>query len=306
MTPYNNIGMIRARNRQSVIRSVRSVMAEMGIRKPILVTTLPNAADFVGTFDEEAVIYYCVDDFTQWPGVDGNMVAEMEENLLAQADIVCASSEELCRTRERSKGKPFLLSHGVDFTHVSSAPQQSASLQCHCNRPIVGFFGALSPWLDFELICDLARSRPEWSFVLIGPADVDISRLAALPNLFLPGKIPYDKLPAYAASFDVALIPFLVNDLTVSVNPLKLMEYLACGLPVVSTRLPEVARYGDFVYLADTAVEFGAAISQALAEDSEALREKRRTLARGHSWDAVAEVLSSEIARVIALRFPGK
>jgi glycosyltransferase involved in cell wall biosynthesis len=114
------------------------------------------------------------------------------------------------------------------------------------------------------------------------------------------GKISYQELPEYAASFDVALIPFLVNELTISVNPLKLMEYLACGLPVISTRLPEVVRYAELVYLADSPEEFARAISRAFSEDSPAVRLMRRETARSKSWDAVAESMSGAIERIVS------
>lgn len=303
MTPYNNIAPIRARNRRSVIRAVRGAMAKMGMRDPVLVTTLPNAADYIGAFNEAAVIYYCVDDFTKWPGVNQELVAEMEEQLLGKADSVCASADELCVKKTRGGVRPLLLPHGVDFDHFASAAlPRHPDLPPGLSRPVIGFFGAISPWLDFDLIIDLARSRPEWSFVFIGPADVDVSRLAALSNIHLVGKVSYRELPAYAASFDAALIPFQVNDLTISVNPLKLMEYLACGLPVISTRLPEVEKYAGAVYLADTAGEFGDAISRALAENSPELRERRRETARALSWGAVAETFSREIERVVTGR----
>ncbi len=298
VTPYNNFAPVRAMNRQSVIRSVRAAMSKLGMQHPILITTLPNSVDYVGSFDEICSIYYCVDDFTQWPGLDHRFVEQMEEQLMAKVDLVCATADELCRKKTRNGKVPLLLPHGVDYDHFASDTPVPDSLYPAMPRPIIGFFGAISPWLDFDLLYNLIHSRPEWSFVFIGPADVDMSRLIVLPNFHYLGKIPYQQLPGYAASFDVALIPFLVNELTISVNPLKLMEYLACGLPVVSTSLPEVAKYRDIVYLADSAEEFAALIKRALAENSDSLRQRRRFTARSKSWDVVAENFSRMIERV--------
>lgn len=299
MTPYQNIGFIRAANRRSVIRSVRAAMNAMGMHAPILMATLPNAADYVGSFDEAAVVYYCVDDFTKWPAIDVELVVEMEEHLLARADLVCASAEELCVKKARRGTRPMLLPHGVDFDHFCATSDSPPDLFTTIPRPVIGFFGAVSPWLDFDLLVTVARSRPEWSFVFIGPVDVDVSMLASLPNVHMLGKVSYAELPEYAAFFSAALIPFLVSDLTVCVNPLKLMEYLACGLPVISTRLPEVEKYADVVYLAADAVDFEDAIDRALSENSADMVRLRRETAARFSWGAVAEKLSNQIERVI-------
>ena len=300
MIPYNNFKFIRNRNKESVVRTVLDKMSEMGIQKPIFMATLPNAADYVGAFGESVTVYYCVDDFTHWPGVNQRLISDMEEQLLVKSDFICASAEELCNIKERNSVRPFLLPHGVDYDHFANATKSAPNLFPDIRRPVIGFFGAISPWLDFDLIVDLARNNSSWSFVFVGPADVDITKLASIPNVHALGKVSYHQLPNYAANFDVALIPFLVNDLTISVNPLKLLEYLACGLPVVSTPLPEVKKYEDIVYLADSSEKFAEAIELALAEDSPLLRQNRMQTARSRSWQAVSEILSNEIESVIS------
>ena len=299
VTPYNNIKPVRARNRRSVVGAVRTAMSVLGMENPVVITTLPNSVDYLGAFNEVASVYYIVDDFTEWPGLDHVFVRQMEDELLAKVDLVCASADELCRKKTRQGTAPFLLPHGVEYEHFATVTSDAEKYFPGINRPIVGFFGAISPWLDLDLIYDLVIMKPEWSFVFIGPVDADIDRLRCLPNFFLPGKIPYQQLPAYAASFDVALIPFLVNELTVSVNPLKLMEYLACGLPVVSTPLPEVAKYGSDIYLAETAEGFATSIEQALKDNSEMLRHRRRGIAKGKSWDAVASFFSDQLTNML-------
>lgn len=299
VTPYNNFLLLRARNRRSVVRTVRNAMADLGMTNPVVITTLPNSVDYLGSFNEAASVYYCVDDFTQWPGLDHAFVGQMEEQLMAKVDLVCATADELCRKKTRNGKVPLLLPHGVDYEHFASATPDPDSIYPAIPRPIIGFFGAISPWLDFDLLYNLIHSRPEWSFVFIGPVDVDMSRLIAFSNFHYLGKIPYQELPKYAASFDVALIPFLVNELTISVNPLKLMEYLACGLPVVSTSLPEVAKYREVVYLADTAQEFAVNVERALVENSLVRQQLRHETARGRSWDSVADKFSAAIEEVI-------
>jgi glycosyltransferase involved in cell wall biosynthesis len=296
VTPYGNLLPFRLRNRYSVIGKVRSTMRGLGMKNPIVVATLPNAADYVDAFDATMIVYYCVDEFTHWPGLDHSYVARLEERMLSKADLVFASAEELCDRKTRNGRRPFLLSHGVDYDHFAVAGEPAEER----DRKVIGFFGAISPWIDCDLLVELAQLRTDWSFVFVGPTDIDVSSLAALPNVKLPGKMSYAELPRLASSFDVGLIPFRVNEMTVNVNPLKLLEYFALGLPVVSTRLPEVAKFGDLVYLADTAAGFASAIDRALAEDTAAMQFRRREAARCRSWDAVAEQFSAVIERRLA------
>ncbi|MEG3072228.1 MAG: glycosyltransferase [Candidatus Syntrophopropionicum ammoniitolerans] len=109
--------------------------------------------------------------------------------------------------------------------------------------PVVGYVGAISAWFDQEMLAAAAHAHPEWSFVLVGPVDTDVSLLDSLPNVRLTGHKPYSVLPAYLKGFDVTVIPFKINALTTGVNPVKLYEYLAAGRPIVSSDLPEVRAF---------------------------------------------------------------
>ncbi|MGA1863746.1 MAG: glycosyltransferase [bacterium] len=298
--PYNHISAIRFFNKNLVVKKVKNVMLNLGIKKPIVLTTFPNAVDYIHAFEEIADIYYCVDDFTNWPGVNQDLVRTMEEKLLDECDLVLATSKELCLKKERKGKKPVLLPHGVDFDHFRSGYREDKMPETlrGIPKPIIGFFGTISPWLDFDLMIDMANARPDWSFVFLGPADTDIKDLAKFGNVYFVGKVPYEALPEYAVAFDVATIPFLVNELTVSVNPLKILEYLACGLPVVTTNLPEIRKFSDLVYIADGPLDFIENIKRALSENSEKLKARRIEEARKHSWGSVAENFSLLIEKL--------
>jgi glycosyltransferase involved in cell wall biosynthesis len=166
-------------------------------------------------------------------------------------------------------------------------------------RPYIGFFGLLDKWLDLPRIAEVARRRPDWTFVFIGPSQLPRSELPTLPNLHFPGSIPYAELPQVAGHFDVALIPFRMNALTSAVNPLKLMEYLALGLPVVSSPLPEVVKFKEQVRLAETTDEFISAIEAALAANTERGRVERRALAESMSWESKSGKLQDWIDTVL-------
>ena len=152
-----------------------------------------------------------------------------------------------------------------------------------------------------------AELRPDWSFVLVGRVAVevgDISYLAGLKNVHLTGQKKFDQLPAYCAAFDVGLIPMKMNDLTVCVNPLKLKEYLAAGLPVVSARLPEVQTYQDVVEFAGTAGELVAAVEKLLAKDRSSLKYELSRRVAGESWDAKVVEISKLIQTALEQKVP--
>jgi glycosyltransferase involved in cell wall biosynthesis len=155
-------------------------------------------------------------------------------------------------------------------------------------KPVLGFTGLLADWVDLDLIAKLARLQPDWSIVLIGRSDVDLKIFEGLSNVHVLGHRPYQRLPEFLRGFDVALLPFVNNELTVNANPLKLREYLAAGLPVVASPIPEVARYASLVALANTAEEYRSEIQGMLARGDTGPLAARSAKMAAESWDAKA------------------
>lgn len=303
MLPFNNIGIIRKLNKIFVKRAVCRAMKNSKISNPIVVASVTNVADYVTLFDAQSVVYYCVDEYVEWPGADRNLVIEMEEHLLEVSDLVLATADDLCRKKTRGGKTPIFIPHGVDYEHFDVKRHKAKSeLLRDIKPPIIGFFGAVSAWLDFEILIHAAKVRPDWSFVLLGPMDTDVSNLTGIANIHLTGKVPYQDLPRHAAAFDVGLIPFVVNELTISVNPLKMIEYLACGLPVVSSALPEVIKFNEVAYIAHDNGSFVDAIELALKEDNDQLIQSRKKIARTYSWQSIAENFMEHIKSSIQRR----
>ena len=301
--PCYGLPGIRRINAQVGLRAVQREMGKRGFTDPIVITAHPTMVDFVGRLGEQAFIYYCVDEFAEYPGLPTKTIMDMETELLQKADLVIVTSFELQRRKTKAGREPRLLPHGVDVEHFAKAlnprcpkPREMDGIK----QPIIGFFGLVSKWVDLRLIDRMAQLRKDWSWVLIGPVETNVSSLRDRPNVALLGKVNYEDLPSYASLFDVGIIPFVVNELTVNVNPLKLLEYLACGLPVVSTPLPEVARYGKLVSVADTAESFIAAIEKAMDENSASLQQERLSAAAGASWNHKAEEFSLLIESVLS------
>ena len=180
-------------------------------------------------------------------------------------------------------------------THRPKFPLEARNLA----RPVIGFFGLLGDWVDIDLLAQLARERPQWTFLIVGHVATDLAPLAGLENFVFVGAQPYESLPGWARAFDVAVMPYRMNRQVRNANPLKLREYLATGKPVVSVPTPEVERFAPHVRMAATAQGFLAAIEQCLEQDDPVQRAARMECVRGMSWDArVAEVLATVGARL--------
>ena len=156
----------------------------------------------------------------------------------------------------------------------------------------------LETWVDFELIERCAIAFPQASLVIIGEPKTDISPLFRHSNITWLDHVPYKELPRYAEKFDVGLIPRRINRLTLAMNPIKLLEYLALELPVVSTNLPEMSRYEDLVSVARDHDHFVRLVGEALDDNSPGQRRKRRTKAERYSWDSVADQFSEAVREI--------
>ncbi|WP_028108554.1 glycosyltransferase [Ferrimonas futtsuensis] len=224
--PLASQAWIQSLNRQVL----KSQLAEHGPFDYVW-CALPSAVEYLDLFPESQVIYYCGDDFDALSGVDHSKVAPLERRLLKKAHLVCCASQAL--QQKLGPDSCHLLPHGVDLTHFSRPQERPADLP---SGPVVGFYGALAPWLDFELLAELADLMPECNLVLIGPNLACPGDLLQRPNVHWLGPRSHQRLAAYAQHFDVALLPFRDCPQIKACNPLKMREYLAAGCSVVSTR----------------------------------------------------------------------
>ena len=294
MLPFGNI-VVRAFNRSSVISHVKKKIREIGMTAPIIITTLPNAADYLGVFGESLSIYYCVDDFVLWPGVNKKLVMEMEHRLLGQCDILACSSEELAVIKGSERCKMLILPHGVDYIHFSRSaaePQVIIPQLEKMSKPVIGYFGLLGDWVDISILESIALSHPEWSLILIGSVEADISRLNHLTNVYFIGPVPYEQLPDYVAYVDVLILPYHVGGRGKTITPLKLREYIATGKPVVASAIPECIKFNSIIHIAETVEAFVASVEISLIEPDE-LAVRRQDVVRNESWKQRAELLST-------------
>lgn len=287
--PMATSAPLRRLNRALISRSVGGAATRAGLRRPVLWTSLPSAADALGALQESAIVYYCGDDFAALAGVDHAQAAALEQEVAARADLILAASPAIAARFPAAKTR--LLPHGVDYDLFATPVARAHDLPD--DAPVAGFYGALAPWIDIELIAQTARALPHWRFVLAGPVQCDVSLLRAEPNITLLGNRPHHTLPSYAQHWTAGIIPFRDNAQIRAANPLKLREYLAAGRPIISTEFPARQPYRAHVQLAATASDFAACLEAARAEGeqpraAQAAMAARRAAVAGESWQARA------------------
>ena len=262
---------------------------------------IPTAARYVGKLGESLVVYYVTDEYSKFSYVDGVEVAENDRALCGKADVIFATAQSLVDRRLAQNPNTYLSRHGVDHALFATALDETTQVPADLAAlpgPVLGYYGAIQDWLDFELIEFLARRHPEWSIAMIGPTLTDVSRLSRLPNVHFLGRKPHGELPAYCKGLAVGLIPHKVNELTLNMNPIKLREYLSAGLAVVSVALPEVEAYGQQCVIARDYDEFERGIIAALRDDSPEARRRRSDAMKSETWERRVAEIGARVMRV--------
>jgi glycosyltransferase involved in cell wall biosynthesis len=274
-------------NRWSLKRAIDAALRQVGGGRPIFITGTPPSVSVLGQFNEIATIYICMDDWAHLPGVSPHMLLPLEQRLLAGTDVMVATARALTKLKVPRTGEVHHLPQGVNYEHFQKPRAVPADL-ARFPRPWIGFAGGVGPALDLDVIHAVAAAFPHGSVLLIGPQQPNLGEIRA-NNVHLLGPRPYAELPAYVQSFDVGMIPYVRNEWTESVDPLKLLEYLASGVPVVSTSLPEVHKYASQVSISNDPAVFTNFVAAAIAEGKERGLVARQALAAANTWPARAE-----------------
>lgn len=290
--PYHQFAAVRAVNGWLIERQLRPILARFPDHKKILVATNPAAVALVDSVCPHATIYFCMDDYARMADSDSRLVEICERLMLARADATVVTSKTLVDSKAYQGKTPIYIPQGVDISHFASVgdvPDIFASIP----RPIIGFQGIIGPRVDLLLLEKIARRFPYASLVMVGKEEVDIGRLRQLPNVYALGEVRYSELPLWIQAFDIGLVAYRYDGHTASVNPLKLLEYLALGQEVVSVDLPELRQHRQYVHMARDHDSYLLAIERVLARYpfSQTDRALRRAYAARHSWDERAQRL---------------
>ncbi len=296
-------------SRADAVVQQRALLDELltseAIDRPVVWYYTPMALPFSRHLEASAVVYDCMDELSAFKGAPPDLLV-FERELLARADVVFTGGRTLYEAKMNQHPNVYACASSVDVHHFAAAraPLPDPASQASIPHPRLGWFGVIDERMDLELVAELARRRPDWHIVLLGPVvKIDPASIPMLPNVHPLGARPYAELPAYIASWDVAIMPFARNDSTRYISPTKTPEYLAAGRPVVSTSIRDVVTpYGDLglARIADSAEGFQAAVELALAEDLGELRQRADAFLALMSWDrtfARMKALTDEVTR---------
>jgi glycosyltransferase involved in cell wall biosynthesis len=287
-------------NSRLLLAGIRDWMTQEGVTEPVVLLGIPSGPAWRAArgLHPKALGYDCHDDFVAFHGGRYG-IPEAEAELIGCARPIFVSSEKLLEHVRKLGGTPVFLPNAVDAGFFKGAHPKPERLQ-HLPPPLIGYVGEIGSWFDVEAASRLARERPSWSIVLIGPVShPEAPDLLSIPNVHHLGTVAHDKLPAYLAHFDCALVPFLLTPLTLAVSPVKVYEYLAAGLPVVSTRLPEVERMGDLVTIAD-GLMLSQGVTRALSLRHVDRVAERQRFASENTWDQRVKTMIQAFEEAVA------
>jgi glycosyltransferase involved in cell wall biosynthesis len=283
-TPHDQLLTL---NTSRLIWGLRAIMKRLTMKRPLIINAFNPVVGLplLGKLNECATIYYCFDEITtagDWMGRHGQ---RYEDAFLRRVDAVITTSETLRQDKSAIQPRAFCVKNGVNFDLFKQAEQLAKRMPPL--KPVVGYLGTADNRIDLDIMEYCARTMPDVSFQFIGEVHEPqlTYRLGSLPNVtFLPSRQPAD-LPPLLAGFSVGIIPFVCNRHTYTIYPLKINEYLAAGLPVVSTPFSLLNEFDGIIELADTPERFAQALQRALADKDSQRHQERVDMARRNTWE---------------------
>jgi exopolysaccharide biosynthesis WecB/TagA/CpsF family protein len=291
LLPWHHVRWLRLINRCLLQLQLGVVCHKLGMRNPVIWVACPTAWHVAVNMKRSRLVYQRTDSFEDFPGVDVPLIRDCDKKLKAVADLTIFVNRMLYEQECGECKKAVYMDHGVDYEMFASAGESGEipSEMQQVREPVVGFFGQIDDYrVDMSFIEKVIDYLPQMSFVFVGEATTDCSRLAMKKNVWMLGQRPYDQIPLYGKCFNVAIMPWRQNRWVQAANPIKLNEYLALGKPVVSTPFPELKKHGDVVYEARTPEEFAKCIERAVNEDCPTRIADRMGKVRKRTWDAQA------------------
>ena len=253
----------------------------------------PMALPVAQALEPSVLVYDVMDDLASFKGAPAELVLR-QRRTLGMADVVFTGGRSLQRSISPRRPDAHCFPSGVDTAHYEPAVEMRRPRP----RRVAGYVGVIDERLDLDLIAELAEALPDWEIRIVGPVlKIDSDTLPAAPNIVYPGSAQYSDLPEVMAGFDVALMPFALNEATRSISPTKTLEYLAAGLPVVSTRIRDVVEsFADLVDLQDDGPAFASACRRVVAHCPQTRAAKAQSVLNWQNWDTIAERMAAVIA----------
>jgi beta-glucosidase/6-phospho-beta-glucosidase/beta-galactosidase len=295
-----------AKLREFATEAIDRMNEEGEFDKPLLWYYSPMDSSWsLGHFENRGVVYDCMDELSQFTGAPKALVNN-EARLIEHADVVFTGGYNLGEKKKKQHDNVHIFGCGVEFSHFNKAQDPNTSIPPDIDfmpRPILGWMGVVDERVDYAMVGEMARMRPDWSFAMVGPVvKVDPNLLPHSPNLFWLGGRDYQQLPSYCAAFDVNMMCFALNKATEFINPTKGLEYMATGKPIVGTRVKDVVnQWSDIVHLANGAEEFVRAAQKCLEQQGDVNERVQRglELARQCSWESTVQKMQDLITQAI-------
>ena len=297
-------------NRILLNRLIQSWSRSVRLTTPIIWTFLPSplTIELIGKMSYKSLIYYCIDSFEK-SSRSASRIRSYENKLIKKADLIFVTSERLKERCEPFNEKiykfPFTVNYEKFSSRLENDTDSTPSEYSKISGPVIGYVGGLHRWLDLDLIVQVATACPDINFVFIGPEQESMDRLRKMPNIYLWGAKDHDRLPVYLKGFDVGWIPYRITDYTQSVYPTKLNEYLAVGLPVLSTRLLEIELFQkDYPGIVDI-LDIDKNPETQLRDSVKSRYEKdmvkrRQSIAMDNSWTARLDKMQALVSEQIS------
>ena len=292
MWPWFGSPRARRFNRWLLSKQLTPLIEELP--QPVAgLTTLPITADLPDVLPVDRWIYYCVDDFSQWPGLDGDTLRRMDRDMIQRADSIIAVSEHLQSMIANEGRSSSLLTHGVDIEYWQAGrlPARTPDPLGEFPGPRIVFWGVIDRRMDSASIQQLSRDLQCGSIILIGPQQDPDPIWLSLPNVFTMPAQPMSALPEIAQQADVLIMPYADLPVTRAMQPLKLKEYLATGRPVVVNRLPSTDAWSDCLDVVESPGQFSQCVRQRISTGIPASQSAARRRLRQESWRSKAEQL---------------
>jgi teichuronic acid biosynthesis glycosyltransferase TuaH len=305
----DNLQVIRKKiipfqGRIKIIKEINNLLIKKQLEKldkehrfDTIIITNPNDIEVLSDrfINNKSLIYDCMDNYKKFPGSDEGKIRNNEIKLLNLCNKVIVSSDdlydELMKYNLEIMSKTKVVNNGVDiekFNIKNYGKHDVANIFHNDNKKKICYIGTISDWVDLDLVSEVAKKYNVINFYFVGPIDktIDIEKYENCVNLKFLGVQPYDSIPKILNSIDIAMMPFKLNDLVMSVNPVKIYEYLAMGKPVIATRYTETEKFGDLINLYNTIGDFEKTMLGLLNEDNTALQQKRIDFANKNSWES--------------------
>ncbi len=310
-------------NESAFLPLIQLTLKKLKFNPEIIWTFLPTdtVASLINMFRKPrgVVVYYCIADFGELTSHRQEILSS-ERRIIEMSDVVFAQCQELADHCAVAGKKVEIFPFGVNLdvfvngngqVNGSAGRESAVKVMAALPRPIIGYIGGIHRFFDTEMLAAMARSRPEWSWVLVGPMQIPPRDLKRIPNVHLLGPKAHEELPHYIHDFDVGIVPYLATNYTATVVPTKINEYLAMGKPVVSTDLPEVTTFNRehevIITSTNSSIEFVASLERALewslvSVDEEPRIAHRRRVAALHDWEDRCEHMNDVIERALAAK----